>query len=141
VNANEMLNGRFLNASDLRGRPSVRVTIATVNETRFRDGTSKLVLSFEGAKKQLALNKTNLRAAIAVLGPETESWPGGRLTLVPQKVDFGGQLVDAVRIASPAEPPRQAPPPPPARPSTASRPAREPGDDFPEYDVDPELGF
>jgi hypothetical protein len=113
VDANTMLAGKYLNASDLKGRP-VRVTIASVTEARFRDGTSKLVLSFEGARKQLALNKTNLRAVIAVLGTyQTEQWIGQRLTLQPEKVEFGGQLVDGLRVAAPPAQPRLAPPPPP----------------------------
>lgn len=127
MDANAMLNSRFINATDLRGR-AVRVTIARVEEARFRDGTCKLVLSFENARKQLPLNKTNLRAVIAVLGTaETDQWPGQRLTLEPRKVDFGGQLVDAVRVAAPPEPP----PPPPARKpvAPAAPPTREPGDE------------
>jgi hypothetical protein len=128
MDAKVMLSGQYLNAQDLRGRP-VRVTISRVDVGRFRDGTSKLILSFEGARKQLVLNKTNLRAVIAVLGTsETEDWVGQRLTLEPKRVDFGGQLVDAVRVASPAEPP--------ARPAPAG-PPRETGDDG----ADPDLGF
>ncbi len=128
MDANTMLAGRYLNAADLKGR-SVRVTIERVDDVKFRDGTRKLVLSFEGARKQLAVNKTNLRAIIAAFGTsETEQWIGQRLTLEPRKVDFGGQLVDAVRVAAPAAPPpRPAPPPPPPR---------EPGEDFHATDED-----
>jgi hypothetical protein len=129
MDANTMLSGRHLNAQDLKGR-TVRVTLESVEDVKFRDGTRKLVLSFEGARKQLALNKTNLRAVIAVLGTsDTERWSGQRLTLQPQKVDFSGRLVDAVRVAAPpAPPPREPPPPPPA--------ARQPGDDFQATDED-----
>ncbi|SRR6266571_2067418 len=129
MDANTMLARKYLNASDLKGRSSVKVTIERVEDVKFRDGTRKLVLSFEGARKQLAVNKTNLRAIIAVLGTsETEQWIGQRLTLEPRKVDFGGQLVDAVRVAAPAAPPpRPAPPPPPPR---------EPGEDFHATDED-----
>ena len=134
MDAKEMLSGRFLNAQDLRGRP-VRVTIERVEPVRFRDGTTKLVLSFEGARKQLALNKTNLRAVIVALGTsETDEWVGQRLTLEPKRVDFAGQLVDAVRIAAPPEPPPVAPPArAPRRPAPTPR---EPGDDFEATDDD-----
>ena len=125
MDANSMLQGRYLNAADLKGR-SIRVTIATVAETRFRDGTWKLVLTFDGARKALALNKTNLRAVIAVLGGETDTWPGQRLTLEPRKVEYGGDLVDGVRIAAPPEPPRAAPAPAPPSPPAP----RDPGDDW-----------
>src|SRR5260221_949484 len=134
MDANSMLAGKYLNASDLKGRPC-RVTIAAVDQVRFRDGTSKLVLSFEGARKQLAVNKTNLRAIIAVLGTaETEQWIGHRLTLQPQKVDLACALVDAVRVASPvAPPPRPKPTPPP--------PPREPGDDDGFHATDEDVPF
>lgn len=129
MDASQMLSGRFLNAQDLGGRV-VRVTICKVEHAKFRDGSSKIVLSFEGARKQMALNKTNLRAVIAVLGTsETDDWPGQRLTLEPRKVDFGGQLVDSVRVAAP-------PAPPPSKPAAPAPPRRELGDEFHATDED-----
>jgi hypothetical protein len=116
VDANQMLQSKYLNAADLKGR-SVRVTIASVRKAMFRDGTSKLVLAFEGARKQLALNATNTRALIRLLGTaETDQWAGQRITLEPRKGEYAGQPVDCVRIAAPPEPPPARPAPPPASP-------------------------
>lgn len=118
MDANQMLQGRYLNAADLRGRRSVRVTISAARTVTFKDGSAKLVLSFEGARKGLALNRTNLRAVIRALATsETDRWVGQAITLQLQTAQFGGQDVDAVRVAAPPEPP-----PPSAPPSATAGP-------------------
>lgn len=112
MDANRMLEGRYLKAADLRGRRA-EVVIDGVQTTKMRDGATKLMLSFAGKQKQLPLNVTNLRAVIVTLGPETDDWPGHRLTLECRRVDFGGQQVDAIRIVGAQAPPAPRPAPPP----------------------------
>jgi len=112
MDANRMLEGRYLKAEDLRGR-RVEVTVERVQQATMRDGAKKLVLSFTGKQKQLPLNVTNLRAAIVALGGETDRWPGNTLTLEGRQVDFGGQQVDAIRIVGAPAPPAPRPAPPP----------------------------
>ena len=114
MDANVMLQSRYLKAADLAGR-RVEVTIETVSTAKMRDGTSKLILTFTGKRKALTLNKTNTRALIVLFGAETDAWLGHTITLAPQRVDFAGQVVDAIRIAgaSTVAPARPAPEPEP----------------------------
>ena len=95
---------RFLRCVDLNGRP-MRVTIAGIKREDLGDG-HKVVLSFADGEKQLVLNKTNARAIARLYGDETRGWSGKEITLIPAKVDFKGDLVDAIRVraARPQQP-------------------------------------
>ena len=106
---------RFLRCADLNGRP-MRVVIDGLKREDI-GGEPKVGLSFTNGTKSLILNKTNGKAIAKAIGPETGTWRGKAITLVPAQVDFRGDIVDAIRIraASPQEPqasPQEPEPPP-----------------------------
>lgn len=73
--------GRFVEGPDLKGQ-DVTVTIAAVKVEEM-DGKTKLILRFEGAKKELVVNRTNAEAFRLMFGRETDGWISKRVTLFP----------------------------------------------------------
>lgn len=123
-------NANFLRCEDLQ-KKRVSVTIEDVTVEKIGDD-KKLVLSFEGKEKKLALNKTNARMLEDLTGSDdSESWIGYRITLRPDMTDYQGKRVPCIRIDSelPTQPERQR------RPVQAHRPAQE------EYEDTSEIPF
>ena len=89
----------YLKADDLQGH-EVSVVISQIKFEKM-DGKDKPILFFLGKSKGLMLNKTNIKAIIALYGDETNSWNGKEITLFPKMVDFQGESVNAIRVKGP----------------------------------------
>ena len=110
--------GNYLKAADLNGR-KVPVKIAAWEVADFDDG-KKIVLSFVGKDKKLAINLTNSNTITEILGTdETDEWIGHMIVIFPTKTMFGAKMVDCVRVEAyvPPASTRPAPPPPPPTPA------------------------
>lgn len=95
-----------LKASDLPAGREIPVTVSGVEEGEFDDNggkTRKLILKFQGKEKGLVLNKTNATTIAAAYGPDSDHWTGKKIFLFSTKVDFGGQMVDAIRVRAQLE--------------------------------------
>jgi hypothetical protein len=86
---------------DLKGK-DVTVTIEGVSQgVLIGDGNKKSkkpAVAFVGAKKRLALNKTNAKTIAAMYGSDTTNWVGKRITLYPTTTTFGRDTVECVRV-------------------------------------------
>ena len=100
-----VFGGDSLKAADLQGHEPI-VVIASVEMKKFDNG-NKLVLSFQGKKKTLVVNKTNAGRIAYAHGTNTDNWIGKEIQLYTDLVDFQGKPVEAIRVR-PA-PKRQAP--------------------------------
>ncbi len=97
----ETYSGAYLKAGELKGQ-EVPLTIATVKSHTFAEGERpKLVVSFKGTDKTLVLNKTNANRIASFCGDLTEDWPGNKVVLYADKVNFKGDYVDAIRVKVP----------------------------------------
>lgn len=125
MDVNTLLSSsKFLKASDI-GNRKVLVTIESCEPVRMADGATKVAIRFVGKSKALVANKTNLKEICKQLGgSETRAWHGRQLVLETRLVEFGGDLVPALRVAPPPIPARRGP-----EPVSPPKPAREPGDD------------
>jgi hypothetical protein len=92
-------NSQYLKASDFQGR-EVRVKIASHEIAKFDNG-DKVVLKFDGKEKGLTLNKTNAMRVADAYGEDIESWVGEEIIMYPDKTDFGGKMVDCIRLRIP----------------------------------------
>lgn len=93
-------SGETLKAADLQGR-DVNVIISAVEVKNFDDG-NKLIVRFEGKKKSLVCNKTNAnRIGLIAKSTNTDAWPGVKITLTSELVDFKGDQVPAIRVRAP----------------------------------------
>ena len=99
---NDLFPSRFLKAADLKGQRRI-VTIKKVTREELGKGKEKkAVVYFGEAKKGLVLNVTNARKIAAVTGSEViDQWLGKKIALVSAEIEFGGDLVNAIRVASP----------------------------------------
>ena len=97
----------FLRADDLKGS-TVRLIISEIGQHTFDEGTPKqktqITLSFKDKEKQLGLNVTNARLIANELGDDTDMWVGKEIKLYPTKTDFGGEMVDCIRVVQEAPP-------------------------------------
>ncbi len=92
----------YVSAVELRGKDRT-VTIAEVAKKEIpKAGSSKkdtcAVLTFTDAVKKLVLNKTNASAIVTMYGPNAKEWIGKRITLFPTTCNFGGDIVDCIRV-------------------------------------------
>lgn len=95
---------KSLRAADLQGNEA-SVVISSYSIQNFgKNGAdeSKPVLTFEGKEKTLVLNKTNARCIEAAYGDELDDWIGKPIIMFPTKTDFGGDMVDCIRVRIPA---------------------------------------
>jgi len=117
IDWDELYPGRFLKASDLKGK-NVTVKIAAVNIEELvgdKGPQIKGVIGFEKTEKQWALNKTNGICLKEMFGKKVQEWVGKRVTLMSAQWDgeeclrvFGSPDIDAdmdVTIALPRKRP------------------------------------
>lgn len=76
----------------------LHLTIAEVGTETYRDGSEGWMLAFEETEKTLALNKTNGKVVAQVLGDDSDSWKGGRISLYRTEVQFGDETTWGVRV-------------------------------------------
>ena len=108
-NINEIFGSKLLKASDLKGR-DVPLTIASYSMVEFpNDPRPKLVLSFDGTEKEMVVNRTNGNWIAESHGEDTDQWIGKRIILFPDRVEFKGEIVDAIRVRPPEAGQAQAP--------------------------------
>lgn len=95
--------GRFLKAADLKGQAAT-VAIRAISSEEI-DGKEKALVSFEGTKKQMVLNRTNAEAVKLMFGRETDGWLGKRITLYPMTIPdpFAGGDTIALRVVGSPE--------------------------------------
>lgn len=83
VDWDELYPGRFLKASDFKGK-NVTLKIKEVNLEELvgdKGAQVKGVIAFEKTEKQLALNKTNGICIKEMFGKKVQEWVGKRVTL------------------------------------------------------------
>ena len=102
MKASHFTAGQYLRAMDLGGR-AAQAQISNVTAEDFDEG-QKLVLHFAGKEQGMVLNKTNTSVVMDLYGDETDDWVGKVVEVFPTKVDFGGKLVDALRLRQPVAP-------------------------------------
>jgi hypothetical protein len=91
----------YLFAFDLQGR-DVTVTIERVEAgTIIGEAgrkSKKPMVTFRGAKKKLAINKTNGRTIAQLYGNDTSAWIGKSITIYPTTTTFGNDTVECIRV-------------------------------------------
>src|SRR5690606_716958 len=56
------------------------------------------VMRFAETPKKLVLNKTNAKTIAKLLGVDTATWIGQRITLYPTTTKFGRDTVECIRV-------------------------------------------
>jgi len=86
MQVDSMFESRFIRPADLQGRDWT-LTIAAVRsemlQSKFGRERPCPIVAFQGATKELVVNRTNSEAMKAMWGGETDAWIGRRVTLYP----------------------------------------------------------
>lgn len=110
----ERFEGNFLDATDVMGRPPMKVKICAVvgpGVERDKDGKGKVIdkpiIAFEGCRKRLVCGKTNLRIISSQLGKKASEWVGKEVSLCCRYLAeaFGQKNVPVVRVLATDEKP------------------------------------
>ena len=91
---------RFLSAEDLEKDVTVEIEDVVLDEVKTARGTEQVMaLKIKGAKKLVAVNKTNARTIASIAGSkDTTNWIGTKITLTVVQVNAFGQTVPALRV-------------------------------------------
>lgn len=96
-------NADYLFAEDI-GDPGTKVDVDVIDSStdklKNEDGLTEMpVLSFDGKKKRLALNRTNCKVMEKICGtPDINGWRGP-ITLLVIRTKIAGDDMDVIRIA------------------------------------------
>ncbi len=101
-----MFPSQYLKAADVDGDTTLTIRGARMEDVKANDGTSenKPVLHFAepvvgDTPAKLVLNKTNASMIVKVLGTdESSKWKGKQITLYVTEVQYGPDMVPAIRI-------------------------------------------
>lgn len=100
LNWDNLNPGEYISAAEFDGKP-VTLRIASIDRGDFvkDDGTPEKrgVVSFTETERKWVLNKTNIQL-LKALWPDMEDAIGQKVTLVGEKVQFGPNVVDGIRV-------------------------------------------
>ena len=112
----------YLSAVDLEDKPHV-VVISEVKSEPFKDRETgetkqKPILYFQGKKKKLTLNMTNIISCEQIIGSgDSDAWVGKSIELFPTTCLLKGDITPCIRVRPPSV--QQAPAPVAATPAPA----------------------
>jgi len=92
----------YLASVDIDGNTDVTIRSVSAKTETFDKGKKETlpVAQLEGDYKPLILNRTNCKTLEKLSGsPDIEDWSGLTVTLTVEKVRFGSEMVDGIRIA------------------------------------------
>ncbi len=91
--------GKYLKAAQFDG-PQTHVMAKVYMERVGGEGdkTEKPVLYLEGLEQGLVLNQTNSNTIGELYGYETQEWAGKAIEVYPARTEFGGRMVDCLRV-------------------------------------------
>jgi hypothetical protein len=99
MNINNLFPSKYLKSGDLE--EDLTLTIKSIIQENIGQGEKqevKPILYFSETEKGMVLNKTNANTISSLYGPETDAWPGKRITVFATEVDFAGKQTLALRV-------------------------------------------
>src|SRR3990172_5873006 len=99
MNINNLFPSKYLKSGDLE--EDLTLTIKSIIQENIGQGEKqevKPILYFSETEKGMVLNKTNAGTISSLYGPETDAWPGKRITVFATEVDFAGRQTLALRV-------------------------------------------
>jgi hypothetical protein len=102
--ASKYTQSKWLHGADLAAGQVLTLTIKEANEHTFSDGSKRPVVSFLEIEQNLALNKTQTSALIALFGANAGGWQLQRIELMAVPSNYVGKPTIIVRAAPAAMP-------------------------------------
>lgn len=109
MNIDQAFPSKYLKASDLPEEGTQAFTIEKIEiEEIGREKQRKPVLYFEDSDKSMVANKTNCNTIAKITGSRNfEDWTGTTIHLYRADVEFGGEMVESIRVKIKASKPKQ----------------------------------
>ncbi len=100
MNTDKIYPSKYLKAGDVTESPvSYTIRDSAIEEVG-REKQPRFILYFEDEEKGLVVNKTNLGTIAKALGTkETDEWIGKAIKLYSTEVQFGDEMVEAIRVS------------------------------------------
>lgn len=100
MNINDAYPSKYLKASDLPEDGSQAFVIEGVSiEEIGKEREKKPVIHFEDSGKSFVCNKTNANTIAKITGTqEMDEWVGKTINLYRAEVEFGGEMVESIRV-------------------------------------------
>ena len=99
MNIDQAFPSRYLKAADLSEDGDTILEIDNVKiEEVGRDQEKRPVIYFKDEARGVVLNKTNANTISKLYGKETTEWQGKLVALYVAEVQFGGDMVESIRI-------------------------------------------
>lgn len=109
INTEKYTQNPFLKGEDLEDGERMVLTIKAAYETTFPSGDTVPVLEFLETSQKLTLNKTRVRKAVELFGPDSDAWVNRKVALYAVPVQFNGKSQMGIAIAG-VKPAKQAAP-------------------------------
>lgn len=103
INTDKYTQNPFIKGEDLEEGERMVLTIKAAYETTFPSGDTVPVLEFLETDQKLTLNKTRVRKAVELFGPDSDAWINRQVALYPVPVQFNGKSQMGVAIAGVAK--------------------------------------
>jgi hypothetical protein len=98
----KLTNPNYIGSEILQPGQELRLTIEKIvkEQVKTAEGTNECTIAyFKGGTKGMVINKTNAKIITKVLDtPYIEQWLGKSITIYAAKVNFRGELIDALRV-------------------------------------------
>ncbi len=96
----EAFPSKYMKASDLPEDGAVTFTIEKIEMADIgKEKQRKPVITFEESEKEFVCNKTNANSIAKVTGSrDTDEWIGKQIKLFRTEVEFGGEMVESIRV-------------------------------------------
>lgn len=106
MNLDDAFPSKYMKASDLPEDGHLTFTIEKIEMQDIgKEKQRKPVISFEESDKTFVCNKTNANSIAKVLGSrDTDQWIGKKIRLFRTEVEFGGEMVESIRVKTKALP-------------------------------------
>ncbi len=100
MNTDKIYPSKYLKSGDVSETPaSFTIRDARMEEVG-REKKERLVLYFEDEDRGFVVNPTNKNTIVKVLGTkETDDWMGKSIKLYSTEVQFGDEMVEAIRVS------------------------------------------
>lgn len=101
MNVDQMFPSKYFRAVDLDHGDKHLVIDHVAMETlgEGEEAIEKPIIYFKNEEKGLVGNKTNMRTiAKALNSKESDEWSGRSITIYPTEVQFGAEMVPAIRV-------------------------------------------
>lgn len=99
INTEKYTQNPFIKGEDLEDGERLILTIKAAYETTFPSGDTVPVLEFLETDQKLTLNKTRVRKAVELFGPDSDAWIDRKVALYAVPVQYNGKSQMGVALA------------------------------------------